>query len=231
MPVTTADSTGREPLNLWWKRPLDLLFCVVAAPLVLPVVLLVWLLVRLFLGAPATFRQTRPGLHGRPFALIKFRTMRNACDQNGEPLPDEQRLTGLGRFLRSTSLDELPEFWNIVTGAMTLVGPRPLLVEYLPIYSEKHQQRHLVPPGLTGWAQINGRNSLSWPAKLDMDVWYVQHCCLLQDIKILIATPLRVLLCKGVAQAGHATADRFAGYDTPGSRDTDEAIDKLEASN
>ena len=200
-------------IHCWWKRPLDLLFCLVAAPLIVPVALITWLLVRVVLGAPATFRQARPGLHGETFTMIKFRTMRDAFDAQGEPLPDEDRLTSLGRFLRSTSLDELPELWNILVGNMTLVGPRPLLVEYLPLYSAEHRRRHLVPPGLTGWAQINGRNDVPWPAKLDMDVWYVDHCSLWLDLRVLVVTPLRVLRREGISRAGHATVEKFSGYD------------------
>lgn len=208
----TASNQGAGVPWLWWKRPLDLLFCLVLLPVVLPLGLLIWLLVRLLLGAPATFRQVRPGLHGKPFTLIKFRTMRNAYDSNGEPLPDAERLTAFGRLLRSTSLDELPELWNILVGDMTLVGPRPLLMEYLPLYSEQHQRRHLVRPGLTGWAQINGRNNVSWPKKLDLDVWYVDHCSLLLDLKILVLTPLQVLRREGISREGHATVEKFAGY-------------------
>ena len=196
----------------WWKRPLDLVFCIVLAPIAAPLALIIWLVVRIRLGAPATFRQARPGLNGQIFTLIKFRTMRDACDENGEPLPDEKRLTSLGRFLRSTSLDEVPELWNILTGAMTLVGPRPLLVEYMPLYSAKHQRRHLVRPGLTGWAQINGRNNLSWPDKLDLDVWYVDNCSPWLDLRILLMTPLRVLKRDGISRPGHATVEKFSGY-------------------
>ncbi len=173
--------------------------------------LLFSILVRRNLGSPVFFRQTRPGLHGQPFQLIKFRTMRDATDAQGNSLPDAERITPFGSFLRSTSLDELPELWNVLKGDMSLVGPRPLLMEYLPLYSTEQARRHEVRPGITGWAQVNGRNALSWEDKFKLDVWYVDNRSLWLDIKILWLTVKKVLLREGISAQGEATMPRFTG--------------------
>lgn len=169
------------------------------------------LLVRFKLGAPVLFRQQRPGLHGRPFTLYKFRTMTDARDAEGALLPDAERLTSFGHFLRSTSLDELPELFNVLKGEMSLVGPRPLLMEYLPRYTPEQQRRHEVRPGLTGWAQVNGRNALSWEEKFALDVWYVEHCSFWLDLKILVLTTGKIINREGISQPGHATMEEFRG--------------------
>lgn len=171
--------------------------------------LLVALIVRLAQGKPVLFVQERPGLHGAPFNLIKFRTMRDAVDAAGRPLPDSARLTRIGRFLRSTSLDELPELWNVLKGDMSLVGPRPLLVEYLPLYSPEQARRHEVRPGLTGWAQVNGRNAVCWEEKFRLDVWYIDNWSFWLDLKILGLTASTVVRLAGVTSAGHATMPKF----------------------
>ncbi len=193
------------------KRALDILGA--AAGLVLLSLLLaaVALLVRWQMGRPVLFRQTRPGLNGRPFAMVKFRTMRDAADAAGRPLPDAERLTPLGRFLRATSLDELPELWNVLRGEMSLVGPRPLLMEYLPLYSAVQARRHEVKPGITGWAQVNGRNALTWDDKFSLDVWYVDNRSLWLDLRILGQTLLKVVRREGISAAGEATMPRFTG--------------------
>ena len=167
--------------------------------------------VRICLGKPVRFTQLRPGRHGIPFRLIKFRTMREAVDAEGRALPDEERLTRLGQFLRAASLDELPELWNVLRGDMSLVGPRPLLMEYLPLYTPEQARRHGVRPGITGWAQVNGRNSLSWEEKFELDVWYVDHASFWLDLKIIALTVWKTLRCDGINQAGHATMPDFMG--------------------
>ena len=167
--------------------------------------------VRICLGKPVLFTQLRPGRHGIPFRLIKFRTMREAVDAEGRALPDEERLTRLGQFLRAASLDELPELWNVLRGDMSLVGPRPLLMEYLPLYTPEQARRHGVSPGITGWAQVNGRNSLSWEEKFELDVWYVDHASFWLDLKIIALTVWKTLRCDGINQAGHATMPDFMG--------------------
>lgn len=184
-------------------------FCVliIFSPFLL---LLVWL-IKIKLGSPVLFTQKRPGYKGRLFTLYKFRTMNNKTDARGNLLPDEQRLTKFGKFLRSTSLDELPELFNILKGDMSFVGPRPLLTEYLPLYSEQQKRRHDVKPGLTGWAQINGRNAITWQDKFKMDVWYVDNISFLLDIKIIWHTFWRVLKKEGISQKGHATMEKFTG--------------------
>ena len=169
------------------------------------------LLVRRKLGRPAFFRQVRPGRHGRPFQMVKFRTMTDARGPDGALLPDAERLTPFGRFLRSTSLDELPELWNVLRGDMSLVGPRPLLMEYLPLYTPEQARRHAVRPGITGWAQVNGRNALSWEEKFALDVWYVDHQSLALDISILWRTARKVLVREGISAAGEATMGKFTG--------------------
>lgn len=179
-----------------------------------PVLGAVALLVRTKLGAPVLFRQTRPGLDGEPFEMVKFRTMTDARDAEGRLLPDAERLPPFGRFLRSTSLDELPELWNVLRGEMSLVGPRPLLMQYLPLYDHFQSRRHEVRPGITGWAQVNGRNVASWPERFEMDVWYVDHASLGLDLKILLATLLKVIRREGVAQEGQATVQYFTGNKT-----------------
>jgi lipopolysaccharide/colanic/teichoic acid biosynthesis glycosyltransferase len=193
------------------KRGVDVIMAAVALLVLSPVWLVVAWQVRRKLGVPVLFRQIRPGLRGRPFQMIKFRTMRDAVDAAGNSLPDEQRLTPFGRFLRSTSLDELPELWNVLKGDMSLVGPRPLLMEYLPLYTPEQARRHEVRPGITGWAQVNGRNAISWEEKFALDVWYVDHRSFLLDMKILLRTCLKVLVRDGISQAGEATARKFTG--------------------
>ena len=178
--------------------------------LALPLALLTWQ-VRRKLGSPAFFRQVRPGMHGQPFEMVKFRTMTDARGPDGALLPDADRLTPFGRFLRATSLDELPELWNVLKGDMSLVGPRPLLMEYLPLYSPQQARRHEVRPGITGWAQVNGRNALGWDEKFKLDVWYVDHRSLWLDIKILWLTVKKVLVREGISAAGEATMPRFTG--------------------
>ncbi|SEJ65733.1 Sugar transferase involved in LPS biosynthesis (colanic, teichoic acid) [Deinococcus reticulitermitis] len=195
------------------KRLFDVVGAAALLVLLSPVLLLVALLVRRFLGRPVLFVQERPGLGGRPFLMYKFRTMRDAKDARGEPLPDSERLTSLGRVLRATSLDELPELYNVLRGDMSLVGPRPLLMEYLPLYSPEQARRHEVRPGVTGWAQVNGRNALSWEEKFKLDVWYVDHQSLALDLRILGLTLAKVLKREGINAAGEATAARFTGSD------------------
>lgn len=195
------------------KRLLDLTLTILTAPIWVPIVAVLVLFVRVRLGSPALFVQTRPGLHGRPFRLIKLRTMTNARDSRGELLPDEHRLTWLGRALRSTSLDELPELWNVLRGDMSLVGPRPLLTQYLPLYNERHRRRHDVRPGITGLAQVSGRNALTWPEKFDLDVEYVERCSLGMDVRLLLRSARAVLKREGISAEGQATMPEFTGYD------------------
>jgi len=183
----------------WANRLFDIVVAGLLLILVLPILIVVWLAVRFRLGSPVLFLQQRPGLYGTPFTLYKFRTMTDACDANGKLLPDGERLTEFGRFLRSTSLDELPELFNVLKGEMSLVGPRPLLTEYLPYYTEREQCRHCVLPGITGLAQVNGRNQTPWDERLEMDVWYVENRSLLLDIRILLMTAGKVLRREGVA--------------------------------
>jgi lipopolysaccharide/colanic/teichoic acid biosynthesis glycosyltransferase len=193
------------------KRLFDLVVAAMALLLLaLPLLSLIWL-VRNKLGSPVFFRQPRPGRHGRPFHMVKFRTMNDERGPDGELLPDSVRLTPFGRFLRATSLDELPELWNVLKGDMSLVGPRPLLVEYLPLYSPEQARRHEVRPGITGWAQVNGRNALSWDDKFKLDVWYVDHRSLWLDVKILWLTVKKVLVREGISAAGEATMSKFTG--------------------
>lgn len=196
------------------KRFFDIvLACVALLLLGIPLLFLTWQ-VRRKLGSPAFFRQTRPGMHGRPFNMVKFRTMTDARGADGALLPDADRLTPFGRFLRASSLDELPELWNVLKGDMSLVGPRPLLMDYLPLYSAEQSRRHEVRPGITGWAQINGRNALSWDEKFKLDVWYVDNRSLWLDIKILWLTVRKVLVRDGISAAGEATMPRFVGSQT-----------------
>lgn len=193
------------------KRLLDLIGAVIGLIVFSPVLLIVAIMVRRQMGSPVLFRQTRPGLMGRPFQMVKFRTMRNAVDATGTPLSDAERLTRLGRFLRSTSIDELPELWNVLKGEMSLVGPRPLLMEYLPLYTPEQARRHEVRPGVTGWAQINGRNALTWSEKFRLDVWYVDHRNLLLDLRIIWLTIRKVIVRDGISAEGEATMARFEG--------------------
>lgn len=195
------------------KRALDVLASAAGLVVLSPVLLLVALAVRVNLGSPVFFRQERPGLHGRTFRLVKFRTMRDATDRDGRPLPDAERLTPFGRFLRASSLDELPELWNVLRGDMSLVGPRPLLTQYLPLYSPRQARRHEVRPGLTGWAQVNGRNALGWKERLELDVWYVEHRSLVLDLRILLRTVATVFARRGISQEGHVTMEPFRGND------------------
>jgi lipopolysaccharide/colanic/teichoic acid biosynthesis glycosyltransferase len=197
------------------KRLVDLAGASVGLLVLAPVLLLLAITIRLQMGSPVLFRQVRPGLHGRLFEMVKFRTMRDAIDRYGNPLPDAERLTALGSFLRSSSLDELPELWNVLKGEMSLVGPRPLLPEYLPLYSAKQARRHEVRPGVTGWAQIKGRNALSWEQKFAFDVWYIDNRSLWLDIKIILLTARKVIARDGISAAGEATMSKFSGSEQP----------------
>lgn len=193
------------------KRLVDILGAAAGLILLSPIMAVVAFLIWRRMGAPVLFRQTRPGLHGKPFEMIKFRTMRDAIDAQGNPLPDSERLTRLGRFLRASSLDELPELWNVLKGEMSLVGPRPLLMEYLSLYSPEQARRHEVRPGVTGWAQINGRNAISWDEKFVLDVWYVDNHSLWLDLKIIWLTIRKVSKREGISAAGEATMPKFRG--------------------
>ena len=193
------------------KRIFDLALTIPGLILISPLLLVVSLLVRIIHGKPVLFRQTRPGYRGKAFQICKFRTMLEAHDTQGNPLPDTQRLTRLGRFLRATSIDELPELINVLRGEMSLVGPRPLLMQYLERYAPEQARRHHMLPGITGWAQINGRNALTWEDKFRLDVWYVDHWSLGLDIKILLLTIWKVLRREGISQPGHATTAEFTG--------------------
>jgi lipopolysaccharide/colanic/teichoic acid biosynthesis glycosyltransferase len=197
------------------KRVFDITVTVASSLLWLPLLALVALLVRLKLGSPVFFRQTRPGLNGRPFQMIKFRSMTDQRAADGKLLPDADRLPPFGRWLRATSLDELPELFNVIKGDMSLVGPRPLLMQYLPLYSPRQARRHEAKPGITGWAQVNGRNAISWEEKFEFDVWYVENRSLWLDIKILWLTVLSVFQRKDINAPGSATAPEFAGSPKP----------------
>lgn len=201
------------------KRILDIVVSSVALVVLSPLTLLVAALVWMFLGSPVLFVHVRPGLYGRPFPMLKFRTMANLVDDGQNPLSDEKRLTRFGSFLRSTSLDELPELINVLRGDMSLVGPRPLLMEYLPLYSPDQARRHEVRPGITGWAQVNGRNAISWEQKFAFDLWYVDNRSFWLDLKILALTALRVLRRTGINSDGAATMPKFRG--SPEKRRTD----------
>jgi sugar transferase EpsL len=193
------------------KRLLDVTLASAALLLLLPFIGLLALLVRSRLGTPVLFRQRRPGLNGRIFTIYKFRTMTDASDEQGQLLPDAERLTSFGRFLRSSSLDELPELWNVLRGEMSLVGPRPLLIPYLSRYTPQQARRHEVRPGITGWAQVNGRNALSWEEKFALDVWYVEHVSLRLDVKIVALTVQKIVQREGISQPGQATMEEFQG--------------------
>ena len=193
------------------KRLFDMCVSVAAIVLLSPLLLVTMLFTRIKLGGPVFFRQQRPGLGGRPFEMVKFRTMTDSRDSVGNLLSDGERLTAYGRFLRSTSIDELPELWNVLKGDMSLVGPRPLLMDYLPLYSAEQTRRHEVRPGVTGWAQINGRNAISWDEKFALDIWYVDNRSFFLDLKILLMTAKNVLIRRGVNAVGSSTMPRFTG--------------------
>jgi lipopolysaccharide/colanic/teichoic acid biosynthesis glycosyltransferase len=201
----------RPPGPSTLKRAFDVVLAAVGLVIAAPLIAVAALLVRFLLGPPVFFRQTRPGLNGRPFTLYKLRTMRDVKNGDGTPVPDARRLTTFGRFLRATSLDELPELWNVLAGDMSLVGPRPLLLEYMTLYSDEQARRHEVRPGITGWAQVNGRNAQSWAERLALDVWYVDNRSLALDLRILARTVAVVFTRRGVSQPGHATMERFRG--------------------
>lgn len=198
------------------KRIFDIIIVLVLLPLILPLIFVLVLLVRIKLGAPVCFQQTRPGYNGKPFTIIKLRTMTEARNAQGQWLPDDKRLTPFGKFLRSTSLDELPELINVLKGEMSLVGPRPLLCEYLDRYTPEQARRHEVRPGITGWAQVNGRNAINWEEKFELDVWYVDNQSLWLDIKILWMTLAKVFKREGISQKGEATMTKFMGSGTSG---------------
>lgn len=197
--------------GMWLKRVLDVIVSLLCLVLLSPLFVLISLVVLLDVGRPVLFVQERPGLHGVPFKLRKFRTMKSLVDRHGVPLPDEHRLTRIGAFFRRWSLDELPELWNVLVGEMSLVGPRPLLMEYLPLYNERQAKRHLMKPGITGLAQVSGRNNLSWEEKFDLDVYYVEHWSLALDFVILLKTVWQVISGSGVNAQGHATMPPFTG--------------------
>lgn len=193
------------------KRFMDITISVVAIIILLPIYAIVAYKVKKNLGSPVLFRQVRPGLYGQPFEMVKFRTMKDAIDKNGNRLPDSERLTDFGKKLRATSLDELPELWNVLKGDMSLVGPRPLLMEYLPLYSVEQAKRHNVRPGITGYAQVNGRNAISWEEKFKLDTWYVEHQSFWLDVKILLQTIKKVIIKDGISAEGEATMSKFTG--------------------
>ena len=193
------------------KRFLDVIISIPAYFALLPLICCIGLFIRLMMGKGIFFKQPRPGLHGRPFTIYQFRTMEKVFDKNGNLLPDADRLTRLGMFLRSTSLDELPEIINVIKGDMSIVGPRPLLIQYLDLYTPEQYRRHEVKPGITGWAQINGRNAITWEQKFDYDVWYVDNQSLRLDMKIIALTIWKILKREGISQPGQATAEEFKG--------------------
>ena len=193
------------------KRAFDIAASTSALVVLSPVLAITAYKVKKELGSPVLFRQTRPGLHGKPFEMIKFRTMKDTTDKAGNALPDSERLTDFGKKLRASSLDELPELWNVLKGDMSLVGPRPLLMEYLPLYNAEQAKRHNVRPGVTGYAQVNGRNSLSWEDKFKLDTWYVEHQSFLLDMKILLKTVKKVIIKDGINQSKEVTITRFTG--------------------
>ncbi|HUI88321.1 MAG TPA: sugar transferase [Anaerolineales bacterium] len=193
------------------KRIFDLIICALGLTVLSPIILLIAVLIRVFLGAPVLFRQRRPGYKGAPFTLYKFRTMTEARDLQGDLLPDDIRLTRFGRFLRASSLDELPELFNILRGEMSFIGPRPLLMEYLPLYSAEQMRRHDVYPGMTGWAQVNGRNAVDWQTRFALDIWYVDHWSFRLDIKIVFLSLWKVINRENINQPGRATIEYFKG--------------------
>ncbi|AZN67663.1 sugar transferase [Acinetobacter haemolyticus] len=193
------------------KRLLDIIIASTALVLLSPLYFYVAHKVKKNLGSPVLFRQVRPGLHGKPFEMIKFRTMKDALDEQGNPLPDSERLTPFGKMLRSTSLDEMPELWNVIKGDMSIVGPRPLLMEYLPLYNKEQAKRHDVRPGMTGHAQVNGRNAISWEEKFKLDTWYVENQSIWLDFKIMLKTVKKVIAKDDINEAGEATMTKFTG--------------------
>ena len=193
------------------KRVFDIICSMVGLVVFLPVLCVASIAIRVKLGSPVFFTQIRPGLNGEPFKLIKFRTMSDKKGKDGLPLPDEKRMTKLGKLLRSTSIDELPELVNVLKGDMSIVGPRPLLMEYLPLYSKEQSRRHEVRPGITGWAQVNGRNNVDWQERLAMDVWYIDNRSFLLDLKIICLTVSQVLTRRGISENGHVTMSKFRG--------------------
>ncbi|HGS5349461.1 TPA: sugar transferase [Vibrio cholerae] len=199
------------------KRLFDLFASFLGLLVLSPIIVIVAWKIRKNLGSPVLFRQIRPGLNGQPFEMIKFRTMKDAVDANGNPLPDSERMTPFGDKLRNSSLDELPELWNVLKGEMSLVGPRPLLMQYLPLYSKEQARRHEVRPGVTGWAQINGRNAISWEEKFKLDVWYVDNRSFWLDLRILLLTVKKVFVKEGISADGHVTIAPFTGKDQQGT--------------
>jgi lipopolysaccharide/colanic/teichoic acid biosynthesis glycosyltransferase len=195
------------------KRSIDIVAAFSGVVILFPLLLFIAAVVHLCLGSPVLFCQVRPGCGGKPFTIYKFRTMKDIRDAQGNPLPDEERLTRIGHFLRAASIDELPGLWNVLKGDMSLVGPRPLLMEYLKLYTPEQARRHEVKPGITGWAQVNGRNAIAWEEKFAMDVWYVDHWSLWLDLKILWLTLIKVVKRSGISAAGHATMSEFRGRD------------------
>lgn len=193
------------------KRVLDVVIASTALLLLSPVYFFVAYKVRKNLGSPVLFRQVRPGLHGKPFEMIKFRSMKDAVDEQGNPLPDSERLTSFGKMLRATSLDEMPELWNVIKGEMSIVGPRPLLMEYLPLYNKEQTKRHNVRPGITGYAQVNGRNAISWEKKFELDTWYVENQSLWLDFKIMLKTVKKVIAKDDISAEDEATMKKFTG--------------------
>ncbi|MEQ1447219.1 sugar transferase [Acinetobacter schindleri] len=201
------------------KRLLDIIIASIALILLSPLYAFVAYKVKKNLGSPVLFRQVRPGLHGKPFEMIKFRTMKDAVDEQGNPLPDSERLTPFGQMLRSTSLDEMPELWNVIKGDMSIVGPRPLLMEYLPLYSPEQAKRHDVRPGMTGHAQVNGRNAIGWEEKFKLDTWYVENHSIWLDFKIMFKTVHKVLAKDDISAEGEATMSKFTGTKTDNIHD------------
>ena len=193
------------------KTFLDFMLALIGLIILMPLFIIISVLIIFKLNAPVFFKQSRPGLNGETFEIYKFRTMTNECDENGVPLSDEERLSKFGKFLRSTSLDELPGLWNVLNGTMSLIGPRPLLIEYLPLYSDRQARRHEVKPGITGWAQVNGRNAIEWNEKFELDVWYVENLTFFLDIKILYLTLKKVIRRDGISHNNHVTMEKFKG--------------------
>ncbi|MDR1874556.1 MAG: sugar transferase [Synergistaceae bacterium] len=220
--MNEATGVGPEPPWFWLKRLFDVLGAVGGLTVLSPLFLLLAVLVRRRMGPPALFRQRRAGLLGKPFMLYKFRTMNDERDERGELLPDGERLTEFGKFLRRTSLDELPQLWNVLKGDMSLVGPRPLLPDYVPLYDGTQRRRLNVRPGITGWAQINGRNAIGWDEKFALDVWYVEHYSFGLDIRILLLTLVKILKREGISAAGEATMPRFKGSNAKKDKDNEE---------
>ena len=214
MPVIDDKSFAHKKLQII-KRLIDIIGAAVGLILLSPMFLIVAILIRCRMGSPAVFAQRRAGLKGESFVLYKFRTMNDARDEHEELLPDDMRLTKFGKILRRSSLDELPQLWNVLKGNMSLVGPRPLLLDYVPLYDDTQKKRLDVKPGITGWAQINGRNSISWDEKFALDVWYVEHNNLWLDVKILLLTVWKILKREGISAPGEATMPRFAGKEAP----------------